>query len=351
MITDQSQIDYFKKIAKMQFSSMLLEDYNSDDYLIFFTDAISNIYKYLHYSTFDTITIYLPLNEDFSLAKTGGNPATCYALENLTPLRGKEIVLELKLNGNIDYSLEYSIDIEKIRSESLTYTFKKQIAEECFYGKKDKVKLLPIPGADSYFAVQTFKELDVALDYYKSKVAKYSDCEILKNVWFDENRIFLKNSPEHKLRDSLTQYLKISLRNTEARPEQVVDRSHPVDIKVTWALANKLALIEIKWLGKSLVSRKKQFTKQYFENRAVEGASQLANYLDENVKQAPTYSTQGYLVIFDARRWGCNLDTIQINGPNALKYENKEIEYNPEYHNLRKDFSKPFRFFMTSKYN
>ncbi|GAA4437331.1 hypothetical protein GCM10023091_16390 [Ravibacter arvi] len=349
MITDQSQINFFKKIAQIQFSTILLSDY-SDDYLVFFTDSITNIYKYLDYVSFNKVTIYLPLTKNLSLSNLGANPLTIYSLENLTPLNGEEITLELILTGEINAAIGYSPDVESIRVNSLVYTFEKHLAEECIYGKNDKSKLIPIPGADSYFAVQTFRELNSALDYYKSKVARHSDCEILRRVWFDEKRIFLKASPEHRLRDSLTQYLKISLRNTEVRPEQVVDRSHPVDIKVTWALANRLALIEIKWLGKSLASRKKQFTKQFFESRALDGASQLASYLDGNIQQAPTYTTQGYLVIFDARRKGCTTATESINKSQVLDYDRQEIQYNPQYENIRRDFAKPLRFFMEPLY-
>ncbi|AOM76515.1 hypothetical protein [Pedobacter steynii] len=350
MITDQIQVDYFKKIAKNQFATMILDDYDSEDSLIFLTDSIANIYKYLNYNGFQSVTIYLALDKAYYLSALGANPTTIYALENLTPLNGEKIVLEIKENGNIDVALEYELNLDVVRENALIYTFEKHNETERIYGKTDSKKLIPIPGADSHFAIQTFKKLDEALDYYKSKIARHSDCEILKNVWFDENQLFFKRAPEHRLRDSLTQYLKISLRNTEARPEQVVDRSHPVDIKITWSLVNRLALIEIKWLGKSLHRREKQFTQIYTDARALSGASQLANYLDENLKQAPTYVSKGYLVIFDARRALCNTNTVQLNQNNAMKYVNSEIQYEPEFHRNRTDFASPFRFFMEPKY-
>ncbi|KAA0126684.1 hypothetical protein FY557_16030 [Chryseobacterium sp. SN22] len=350
MITDQTQIDFFKKIAKSQFATMILDDYDSEDDLIFLTDSISNIYKYLNYNSFKNVTIYLSLDESNHLSNLSALSTTIYAIENLATLRGEKIILEVKGNGSIDFAIDFEIDINTVRQNGIIYTFENHNESEKIYGKNDFKKLIPVPGADSYFAIQTFKKLEEALDYYKSKIARYSDCEILKNVWFDENQIFFKKAPEHKLRDSLTQYLKISLRNTEARPEQVVDRSHPVDIKITWALVNRLALIEIKWLGKSLKTRKKQFTQIYTEARALSGASQLANYLDENIRQAPTYVSKGYLVIFDARRAKCNTNTIVLKNNDAMRYLNKEIVYNPQYHIVRSDFASPFRFFMEPKY-
>lgn len=351
MLTDLAQIDWFKKIAKMQFATMILEDYDSDDNLIFFTDSITNIYKYLNYSSFESVAIYLALDQSAYLSSLGANPTTYYAFENLTPLAGGKIVLEIKENGNIDVAINYDLDINTVRANGIIYTFEKHNETEKIFGKQDYKKLTPIPGADSYFAIQTFKGLEEALDYYKSKIARHSECEILKNVWYDENRIFFKKGPEHQLRDSLTHYLKISLRNTEARPEQVMDRSHPVDIKITWALVNRLAIIEIKWLGKSLATRMKQFTKIYTETRALSGAGQLSNYLDENLRQSPTYATKGYLVIFDGRRWNCNTATTIIEQENAMKYVNSDIKYNPEFHRTRTDFASPFRFFMEPKYS
>ncbi|MGN8058778.1 hypothetical protein ACTJKN_21000 [Pedobacter sp. 22163] len=350
MITDQAQIDYFKKIAKSQFATMILDDYDVEDELIFFTDSIANIYKYLNYNGFQLVCIYFALDKSCYLSTLAANPTVIHSFENLAPLSGEKIVLEIKQNGEINVAIEYEIDLAIVRENGLIYTYEKHSETENIYGKTDVKKLIPIPGADSHFAVQTFKELDKALDYYKSKIARHSDCEILKNVWFDENLLFFKRAPEHRLRDSLTQFLKISLRNIEARPEQVVDRSHPVDIKITWALINRLALIEIKWLGKSLHTREKQFTQIYTDARAVSGASQLANYLDENLKQAPTYVSKGYLVIFDARRAMCNTNTVDLNRDNAMKYENNDIQYNPEFHKTRTDFASPFRFFMEPRY-
>lgn len=351
IMTDLAQIDFFKKVAKMQFATMILEDYDSEDSLIFFTDSITNIYKYLNYSSFESVSIYLALDKSAYLSSMGTNPTTVHSFENLTPLTGEKIVLEIKENGNIDVAIDYNLDINFVRSKGIIYTFERHNETEKIFGKEEYKKLLPIPGNDSYFSIQTFKGLEEALDYYKSKIARHSECETLKSVWYDENRIFFKKRPEHYLRDSLTHYLKISLRNTEARPEQVMDRSHPVDIKITWALVNRLAIIEIKWLGKSLATRKKQFTNIYTETRARSGAEQLSNYLDENLRQSPTYATKGYLVIFDGRRMNCNTTTTLIGKESAMKYVNSDIKYDPEFHRTRTDFASPVRFFMEPKYS
>ncbi|MDP9048701.1 MAG: hypothetical protein M3N14_11225 [Bacteroidota bacterium] len=351
MNNSSQHVDFFKKIARQQFAIMVIEDYEVDDELIYLTDTISNIYKYLHYTSFGVVEVYYALDHSISIKKLFPNEVRTFnGYENLASINSSKISIQVKPDGSVDFALDIALDHNQIRQFGILYIYDSNHHSEKVYGKDKIIKLTPIPGSDSYFAVQTFKELEEALEYYGTKMARNSNCETMKKAWFDDTRIFFKNGPEHMLRDSLTEYLKISLRNTEARPEQVVDRSHPVDIKITWSLANRLALIEIKWLGKSLYDRSKQFTKIYTENRALKGAKQLADYLDANKIQAPLHPTRGYLVIFDARRWNCNTDTISINKKNGLKYENSVINYNPVYHNERTDFSIPYRFFIEPIY-
>jgi hypothetical protein len=231
-----------------------------------------------------------------------------------------------------------------LRKNSIVYLYDNQI--EYIYGKKDRKKLEPPPGARSYFTVETFKELEDALEYYKIRQARVSSCQILTQVWHDENKIFFKPRPEEIMRNSLTQFLKIRLRgNFEVRPEQNVDTTHPVDIKITWSMKNHIALIEIKWLGKSLNKDTGAVT-NFTQSRALDGAKQLANYLDSNLRQAPSHSTIGYLVIYDGRRRNINKNTTCINRKDGFYYENKGINLASGNHKKRRDFAKPVRFFL-----
>jgi len=352
MIDDQRQIDFFKKVASYQYAVMLIQDYAIDNnFLVTLTNTIGNIYRYLHYNSFNTVTIYSALEPQYHLSQqTGSNSTTYVSYENLTAIRGQDIVIHVKPNLELEVSVNYTLDVQELRKNCLVYKFERVSETECFYGKTDMKRLDPIPDADSYFSIQTYKTLELALEDYKTKIAMHSECVYLQQAWFDNSMIFFGNRPEHKLRDSLTQFLKMRLRNVEVRPEQIVDKSHPVDIKVTWALANRLALLEIKWIGKSVKHKQKQFTQRYYERRALEGAGQLANYLDENIKQSPTYATKGYLIVYDARRANCNLPTIDIvSSADGLKFINEEFIYNPDYNTTRTDFAKPYRFFMKPK--
>lgn len=350
MISDQRHIDYYKKITDTLYLPMVLNDYGSDkqDQLLHLTDSISKIYKHLKYNSFKSVVIYTSIEVSTSLSIiAGANPVKILSYENLSPLTGENIVIEVKPNGDLHYSIDFSFDINANRYAAIIYTFIKATEIETIFGKSSERNLPSIPDSDSYFAIQTYKDLDLALEDYNTKVARHSECGYLNNIWADTNKIFFKPKPEHILRNSLTYFLKIRLRNTEVRPEQVVDQSHPVDIKVTWTLASHLALIEIKWLGKSLETNPTmKITQTYTDSRALEGAKQLADYLDANLIQAPVKTTKGYLVIFDARRKNCNKGTTTVSKVNGMKYLDKIIIYSPDYSAKRTDFAKPFKFFM-----
>ncbi len=350
MIVDQRHIDSYKKIVDALYLPMVLDDYGSDkqDILLHLTDSISKIYKYLKYNSFQSVVIYTSIEETTSLSKiAGANPTTILSYDNLSPLTGGHIVIEVRPNGDLHYSIDFAFNINANRNSAIIYNFVKATETEKIFGKAIDKKLPSIPDSDSYFAIQTYKDLDLALEDYNTKVARHSECGYLKDIWADANKIFFKPKPEHILRDSLTHFLKIRLRNTEVRPEQNVDKSHPVDIKVTWTLASHLALIEIKWLGKSLrLTGGKKIKQIYTRQRALNGAKQLADYLDSNLVQSPVKTTKGYLAIFDARRWGCNKNTTTVSKADGIKYLNEVILYSPDYNATRTDFAKPFKFFM-----
>ena len=348
MIPDENKVEFFKKIAQDQFALLIREDYGVDGFekLTFLTDAITNIYKHLNFSSFTRIVIYTALDEGeaLSLEHSESSDYVVYqSFQNLAQINGTELTIEVRENLDLLVSIDFIPSVDILREKAIIYERKR--SSETILGKTKQKPLRQIPNAESYFSIQTYKELDVALEDYKVKVARFSDnCPHLAAVWLDPNKIFFKPKPEYKMRDSLTYFLQISLRGAEVRPEQIVDKSHPVDIKVTWNLTNKLALIEIKWLGKSLNQLGKEFP--YTASRALKGAKQLADYLDANKLQAPDKIAKGYLVIFDGRRWGTNPKTREISRINGFHFENNKIQYNPDFHKARSDFAKPVRFFM-----
>lgn len=169
----------------------------------------------------------------------------------------------------------------------------------------------------SIFAYPIYKELDEALIIYHKTLAENSVCGILNQVWKDETRKEFCEKPEHFMRDSLWQYLRAVLRNHTVKREQVVDDSHPVDIKITWPIISNVALIEVKWLGDSGATK-------YRDARANEGAKQLIDYLVSSYTEEPDKNFLGYLAVFDGRRGKAALNQY---GKADINYEQAYIAH------------------------
>lgn len=190
-------------------------------------------------------------------------------------------------------------------------------------------------GYPSSFAAPTFWELEDAFDFYARRLAARSTCKFLKNVWAvdsDDRRLVLVNTPEVVFRESLTQYLRSTLRDAKSvriREEQNASESHPVDIQVEWQMQTHLALIEVKWLGKCLnVAGTALARYAYSDARAREGMEQLIGYVDALYERLPDDDVLGYLVVFDARRWGVSdWEPAEITPINAWRYEHSEVTY------------------------
>jgi hypothetical protein len=234
-------------------------------------------------------------------------------------------------------------DVSGLANDAVVYLYRGR--QEWFYAKErsavvDKVS----PTYASNFALPIFAELHGALHHYQTRSIRHSSCPIFSGCWYDDKRIFFRNGPEHWMRDSLTKFLHDHMRgDVEIHPEQNVDTSKPVDIKVTWFNSNRLALIEIKWLGKARTDKK--ITVEYTESRARKGAKQLADYLDKNKPYSSIQVTRGYLVVIDARRAKTDLSTAAVTADDGLKYASLEVSYSPAFHDTRTDFEVPFRMF------
>jgi hypothetical protein len=200
----------------------------------------------------------------------------------------------------------------------------------------------------SQFFINYFTDLRQALIAYRDSMARTSKCHLLREAWVDENRLFFVHKPEFRLRKSLHNYLYAYLRHDEIdlREEQNVDDSDPVDIKIVWRMENRSAIIEVKWIGKSLNKHLGKITADYFDSRARSGAKQLAEYLEKHRQEAAKEDTRGYLVVFDCRRYGLKATSTAVTKVKGLRYQNQEIEYKPEYHKTRDDFDEPIRMFL-----
>ena len=250
-------------------------------------------------------------------------------------------------NGNLLLWKNLSVDMARLSEAAVVYLYKDRTDVFVIKGNEHIVPN-PSPVYASVFSIPTFRVLSEALEDYKRRWVRTSHCRIFASAWYGGKgslRLFFKSKPESTMRRSLAQFLDTVLRGTaEVRPEQVVDESHPVDVKVTWMFNNRLALIEIKWLGKSKNDVGK-ITQVFTDGRAREGAKQLAEYLDSNHAETPLHQSRGYLVVIDGRRKGLNAASTSVSQHNGYWYQDKEIDYNPKFHEARVDFEKPIRMF------
>jgi hypothetical protein len=150
------------------------------------------------------------------------------------------------------------------------------------------------------------------------------------------------------MRNSLTQFLRNRIGGDhDVWPEQVVDESHPVDIRVQSKFTNnRLMLIEIKWLGYS-VAQDGHITARHNEPRAQEGATQLAQYLDDQRRSAPGHIVHGYYVIVDGRRANLREGATTISRTDGMHFENRDINFATAPHCTRNDFDPPYRMFAS----
>ena len=205
----------------------------------------------------------------------------------------------------------------------------------------------PCTNGLSYFARKTYKSLEDALIFYRDNMALDAKGKALNDA-LRHNRLFFKNAPESLLQEALCEYLMSTLRDqATVKREETVDESHPVDLRITFKSTNHMALIEIKWLGRSINEEETGFTASYNVKRANEGAKQLVDYIDSNTESFPSNATAGYLVVYDLRR---NNNTKPSNNKLVRKdadfYRFKELDLKPDYKKVRSDYKGTYRLFI-----
>lgn len=268
---------------------------------------------------------------------------------------GSHAVIEIASDGSFRYlSLSQDLDLTAIAQSAVVYRFDGD--SERILAKQFEDFILSVsPLLKSNFAVPTLHKLEDAFDFYSRYVLE-TKCRILKDVWeggVDGPRLVLVNKPEARMRDSLAQALELVLRDATVKPEQNTDETKPVDIRVNWFASGATALIEVKWLGKSTAKSRTPGPEptytEYGNPRAQEGADQLADYMDREVRHSDAIVPTGYLVVFDARRRGTKGAADLLAESDAMAFANDILAYDPDHTKLRRDFADPVRFFMNPR--
>ncbi|MGV3625549.1 MAG: hypothetical protein ACO1OB_32360 [Archangium sp.] len=309
-------------------------------------ERVHQIYAHIDPADYKSIVIFRLLNDktsplDISKAKVV-NDMTGMAVD-LTP----KSTIQILDGGRLALWRNDTPDTSQLSHSAIVYSFTNTAEQIYTAGEACEIPRF-VHGISSVFAVPGFTSLRDALEHYRTSVATYCGCKLLEKAWSrPADRIFFGRAPESKLRDSLTQYLSNVLRGAEVRAEQNMDEDHPVDIKVTWVFARRLALIEIKWLGWSIDDgTPPRVLKKWTDKRARDGARQLAEYLEWNKTRAPNHITRGWLVIYDARRKKLQPGMNAITKSNGRAYRQRDIAFTIKYDEKRDDFEPPVRFFM-----
>jgi hypothetical protein len=228
--------------------------------------------------------------------------------------------------------------------------------KEYLYANGTKIDIT-IAQKGSRFATQFEDLLDSLKDYENSKVL-YSSCSYFTQSWDDRNRLFFKgggkgnNIPEKFMQESLYEFLSTALARgitiDSVREYNIVgdyNKPKPVDVKITWREANRVAIIEIKFLGMVKPASGAAYT--HDDRRANEGIFQLKGYYDKILSDSPTTIIKSYLLVFEGRRNNLVATQTTINYVDGMFYKDVElvIDSDKKYHESVPGFEKPIKVF------
>lgn len=306
-----------------------------------FIRQIRELFQHIHLEQYQTVTAFV-----------GNIPALIgkgkeMMIENIHAENTRNLVVNFVKEDVTVVFNDNNIDIDAISADTFVYQWSATDANaDQFIVKGEKIPFSNevTPDEGSFFCKKTYNDLDEAFIDYRDNFAPMCRNRMLAGSMTTE-RLFFKSAPEDSLQEALYEYLGDRLRQCDVNREHNVDTSHPVDIIIRWRGTNHIALIEIKWIGASLKDGK--ISVRHGEARAKEGVRQLVGYIDNNQDSFPKDVTIGYLVVYDLRRKNNN-DPARTKIPraDANHYKDIEISYHPQYWLDRKDFKKPYRFFV-----
>jgi len=241
------------------------------------------------------------------------------------------------------------------QKETLTYIFKSD--KEYFYANGETIDIT-LFNRGSRFATQ-FNELVEALEQYSQfKICK-SSCNHFSDSWADKKRLFFKgggsgsNIPEKFMQLSLYEFLNTLFRGISMESSREyntlgdLSKPKPVDIKIQWCEANRIALIELKFIG----SVKKADNNEFYTHdnpRANFGITQLKGYHDSASTDSPAAIIKSYLIVIDGRRKNLTPEKTTISKVDGMFYENVDIviDTDKKFHETMLGFEKPIRMFV-----
>lgn len=313
---------------------------------------LNELYRYFEPALFrGEVFVFVHLNNQSVFDIADGDPI--YDPNVLLHRRDGVLAIQIFADGQL--IMWDQADEDKLRSDPNIVTYIFRADEEFFIAKTVEINITIYPFG-SRFATQYF-DLVQTLDEYRVSMVRRSTCPLLRPAWFDDKLIFFrgggKDLPERYLQESLHHFLnvvlKVHLRGARLvlREFNVVDENkRPVDIAIYWGEANRMALIEIKWLGKSKHPDGRLST-EYTNSQVNRGLLQLKGYFDTAQTNSPETIVQAYLVMIDGRRNRTNEDTVAVSFEDGMWFEAVElvVAEDRQYYNEHPGFNEPMRMF------
>jgi hypothetical protein len=210
----------------------------------------------------------------------------------------------------------------------------------------------------SRYATQ-YEDLMATLKAYGTHKLFYSSCSHFTNSWDDANRLFFKgggrgnNIPEKFMQQSLYEYLSTALVargiTIDAVREYNINgdatKPKPVDVKLTWREANRVAIIELKFLGTVKPASGAVYVHE--DARANEGLFQLKGYHDNILKDAPTTILKSYLLVIEGRRRNLQAGNTTIGYADGMHFKDVAllIDTDKRYYESIPGFENPIKLF------
>ena len=336
----------------------ILNAYNSDIQSIksveLIAKSLNDIYRYFEPSYFKgNFYVFKHFNDDIILNEATGTIIN-YDKNILLNKTSGDIIIQIFNDGKLILWENENPASLIGRGDALTYFFNSN--KEYFYANNAKIDITTGP-LGSRFATQ-YLELKEALSTYSVKRILHSSCSHFSDVWHDTNRIFLrgggsgKNIPEKFIQKSLHEFLDtfLSLRgiSIEVSREFNVgsEKPKPVDIKIQWKEANRVALIEMKWLG-TLKGQDGKIAYNHGNRKANAGMIQLKGYYDSALRDMPTTIIKPFLVVIDGRRKNLDETTKTISYADGMFYKDVDLEIDDDnkFYESIIGFEPPIRMF------
>ena len=212
----------------------------------------------------------------------------------------------------------------------------------------------------SRFATQFSDLRDALRNYSQAKILK-SSCKHFSESWADKNHLFFggggrgSNIPEKFMQLSLHEYLSsypfdsrgISMESSREY-NTIGDMTHPkpVDVKLVWKEANRVAIIEIKFMGTVKPdSGGNPYT--HGDPRANVGIMDIKEYHDAASADSPLTLLKSYLIVIDGRRNNLTTARTTISVTDGMHFKDVDIviDADKKFHESIQGFEKPIRMF------